>query len=169
MKRDLVSFLALVFVSASIGANGCAPDACSFDENAAIELGEGVGGAFEAFEDEQEVTLSTAPQGGFGVAIVIETKGITASDSDRVDVNLVTEIDGEETGQFLVGGAPLLCKSDGEGGAISGVVVGFDSERYGSNDDLLELNGSVVDLVVTVISDEQEVEARKPVTLRVGG
>ena len=49
-------------------------------------------------------------------------------------------------------------------------VVGFDPQVYSSNDDLLVLDGTTVDLVVTV-TDEQGNAAtvRQPVVIRVGG
>jgi hypothetical protein len=149
---------------------GCAPDPCSGQDDPVVRLGQGVGGAFEELEDEQEVSLAVAPQGGFGVAVVMETAGLSAGDEEIADVELNTEIDGELTGTFLLEDAPLLCKSDGTGGTISGVVVGFDPDVYRSNDDLLALDGEVVDLVVTVTDGEgRSTVATKPVTTRVGG
>ncbi len=49
--------------------------------------------------------------------------------------------------------AVLLCQSDGSGGRLSGVVVGFDSDTYSTETDLAELDGSLVDLRVTVTDD----------------
>ena len=63
----------------------CEPDPgpagpCGSTDTPAVRLGQGVGGAFAELVDGQEVTIAVAPQGGFGVSVVIETTGMRAAD-----------------------------------------------------------------------------------------
>ena len=58
----------------------------------------------------------------------------------------------------------------GLNGLLWGVVVGFDPEIYSSNDDLLSLDGEVVDLVVTATDTTgNSATGTTPVTINVGG
>mgnify|MGYP000480294305 CR=1 FL=1 len=133
-----------------------------------ILLGDGVGGAFAEFEDGQEVGLSVAPQGGFGVAVLVRTDGLAASVDSKADVRLAVEMDGDLVGDFLLEDAALLCQD--EGGLISGVVVGFDPDVFSSNDDLVALDGEEVILDVTVTgANGDEANVRKPVVISVEG
>jgi hypothetical protein len=144
-------------------------DPCTDAVPVEVTLGTGVGGTFVPIGDGQEVGLSTAPQGGFGVTVLIRTRGLVASDSALADIQLDTEIDGANAGTFLQEDVPLLC-TEGEGGTVFGVVVGFDASRYKTNDDLLSLDGETVDLVVTVSDESGESGmVRQPVTIVVGG
>lgn len=167
LRRGARPVAMLAILLATLGS-GCAPDPCEPAADRVVTIGQGVGGAFEEFADGEEVALSIAPQGGFGISIVLQTAGITATDDVRVDVNMATEIGGDETGDFLLEGAPLLCRSDGAGGSISGLVVGFDADEFRSNDDLLALDGETVELVVVIREAGQQTEARKSVTVQVG-
>ncbi|MCO4770664.1 MAG: hypothetical protein KDA24_11590 [Deltaproteobacteria bacterium] len=141
--------LALVPASALLLA-GCPPTACTPSDDPSIQLGSGVGGAFAAYETGEQVGLDIAPQGGFGVTTLILTDGLNATEDELAVAQLDVLIDGVLEGEFTAENNRLLCRSDGEGGQISGVVVGFDSQKYSSNDDLLTLNGQEVDLDVTV-------------------
>lgn len=112
----------------------------------------------------------SAPQGGFGVSVLVRSEGLLAGEGALAEVLLDTRVAGETTGSFLLEDAPLYCNSDGSGGFLSGIVVGFDSSRYGSNDAFLALDGSAVDLAVTVTDEEGRVaEVVTTVTLIVGG
>ena len=144
-------------------------DPCVQSETAEILLGQGVGGEFAAFGDGAEVGLSVAPQGGFGVSTVIRTFGVAAGTGTSVDLLLDVEVGGQNAGSFLLEDAALQC-ADGVGGQIFGQVVGFDPDTYRTNDDLLALDGQLIDLVVTLTeADGSQVSVRQPVTLRVGG
>ena len=162
---------------AALAFAGCGPDdgpvegsLCGPDEAPTATLGKGVGSAFIPYEDNEEVNLQPASQGGFGVAVLVRTSGLAAGTSSVADVQLNVEDGGTLVGTFLQENTGLSCRGDDIGGEVRGVVVGFDPEVYATNDDLLVLDGSTVDLVVTV-TDEEENSAtvRKPVTIRVGG
>ncbi|MEM7157153.1 MAG: hypothetical protein AAF799_30150 [Myxococcota bacterium] len=145
-----------------------AADPCASGANPSVELGKGVGGAFTAYEDGEGVGLAVAPQGGFGVTVVITTEGLAAGSGSTADILMDVEVDGVNDGSFFLEGAALLCEA-GVGGRFDGAVVGFDSDKYSSNDDLLSLDGRLIDLVVTVTDvDGNEATARQPVTLNVG-
>ncbi len=145
---------------------------CESQTETSIVLGRGVAGAFEPLEPGAQVGLAVAPQGGFGVTVLINTVGIKTSPdayTDLVNMQLDTLIEGTLVGTFLQEGAVLLCQSDGSGGVIYGVVVGFDPNVYKTNDDLLALDGQAVDLSVT-ITDVNGASASviQPVTIVVG-
>lgn len=146
-------------------------DPCAPSERPTVMLGQGVGGAFAPFADGEAVSLAVAPQGGFGVSVVIRTEGLSAGDDALADVQLDVEIDGVTEGSFLLTDAALLClDTDGGGGLVSGAVVGFDPDRYGTNDDLVALDGREAVLSVTVIDDGMAMASvQQAVTIRVGG
>ena len=107
------------------------PDLCEGDEAPMVLIGQGVGGAFVELEDAQEVTLSVAPQGGFGVPVVVQTQGLVAGDDVQSMVVLEPRQGAEILGTFETR-APLQCRSDGAGGNVVGVVVveGGTDEAY---------------------------------------
>ncbi|MCP4449708.1 MAG: hypothetical protein GY811_30910, partial [Myxococcales bacterium] len=122
------------------------------------------------YEDNEEVGITPASQGGFGVPVLVRTAGLIAGESRVADVQLNVEDGDDIVGEFLQENTGISCRGDEVGGEIRGVVVGFDPSEYSSNDDLLILDGTTVELVVTV-TDEQGNSAtvRKPVVIRVGG
>ena len=130
-------------------------DLSSCESSAAptVDLGRGVSGFFAPIVDMQEVGLAVAPQGGFGVSVIVHTVGLqTSADgyTDLVNMLLETVRDGAVIGTFNQLATPLLCQGDGSGGMIFGVVVGLDSTLYKTNDQLLSLNGAEVELRVTI-------------------
>jgi hypothetical protein len=145
---------------------GCPASLCDATEGASITLGDGVGGAFLAYDTEQEVPLRSAPQGGFGVTVLISTSGLPAGDGMLADVQLDVSQGGEEKGSFLSANAPLQCRAEDEGGLIEGLVVGFDGDLFPTLDDFIDINGTVVDLEVTVTTHEgPSAETSHPVTV----
>ncbi|MCO4745851.1 MAG: hypothetical protein KC912_13740 [Proteobacteria bacterium] len=152
---------ALLFLLAGcLGEETCEPSGTP-----GLVLGQGAGSEFVPFTEGQGVSLDVAPQGGFGVSVRASTEGVLVG---SVDVLLDTEIDGENVGTFLSTGVPLYCQDDGTG-LLWGVVVGFDSSVYSTNDDLLALNGQEVDLVVTATDEEGTAAVgRATVTIEVG-
>ena len=158
-----------VVICAALGVlASCTGGPCDTWDDPTLTLGKGVGGAFRALEQEEEVGLELAPQGGSGVGVNVLTNGIEAGSPSYVDIQLDTRIDGELTGSFLLEDAKLFCRSDGLGAVVEGVVVGFDPETYASTDDFLELNGDVADLDVTVIGAEASAHTLHAVTIVVG-
>jgi len=115
-------------------------------------LGKGVGGAFEILEDGAQVGLSAAPQGGFGVSVLIGTRGLQAGADEIVTASVTAQSEAvaNSAATFELEAA-LQCKSDGpEGpqGIIYGVVVGFSSSL--TNTDLLTMNGQPADLDIVL-------------------
>lgn len=142
---------------------------CNSESNPLVELGEGVGGAYEAYQADQTVALSVAPQGGFGVSVVIRTEGLVASEESMLGIQLNVELDGELAGEFDTS-EPFRCGTDGRGGRVFGTVVGFYPDRFGSSDDLVALSGKVATLDVTVTdSSGVSANARLPVTISAEG
>ena len=125
---------------------------CDPAEPPSVELGNATGGDFEPLQDGDPSFLVGAPQGGFGVAIRAMTTGLLTD--DYVDVNLITEVDGSTTGEFLNEGVNLYCHESGRG-LIWGAVVGFDPELFPSTESLGVLYGKYVKLTVEV-SDATE-------------
>ena len=161
---------ALLALACQFGFSGCPESECVGSDDPSIALGQGVGGAFLPLENEQLVTLDVAPQGGFGVKTLISTLGLLAGDVELANVQLNVEADGELAGEFLLEDARLLCRSSEEGGLVSEVVVGFDPDIYETPDDLLSLDGQVVDLDVTVTDAEgNSASVVQSVTVSTGG
>jgi hypothetical protein len=145
------------------------PPTCIGSQSPTLEIGRGVGGAFAPFADNQRVGLTVAPQGGFGVSVVLNTKGLAAGEGKSGEATLETIVDGKVSGSFSLR-LPLLCQSNGSGGLVSGVVVGFDPATYSSNDSLLTLNEKPVVLRVTVTDVEgRKAVIDKTVTIVIGG
>ncbi len=141
--------------------------ACDPTEPLSVTLGTGAASEFYPIQDGDPATLDVAPQGGFGVSIRAITTGLRTD--DVVDVNLITEIDGANTGEFLSEGMKLYCQESGEG-MVWGAVVGFDPQTFPSNDSLLAIDGESVDLVVEVTdADGDTATGRVTVTIQAGG
>jgi hypothetical protein len=140
---------------------------CAGEGSTSVQLGTGAGSEFSPIEDGSKVGLDVAPQGGFGVSVRAKTTGLVADDS--VSVLLEPYIDGESAGSFLNEAVQLYCQDDG-GGLLWGVVVGFDPDTFPTNDDLLALNGELVELVVTITDSSGEVGTGSvTVEIEVGG
>ncbi len=172
MRACLAGALSLMFLGCESDSGGSDDsDACVSSQSAAfVSLGQGVGGAYEPFSDGEPVGLAVAPQGGFGVSVLIRTEGLAATEGSVADVQLSVELDGELAGDFLLEGAALLCQPEENAGLISGVVVGFDPSRFATNDDLVDLDGKEVVLDVTVTDSEgNSAQARQPVVISVSG
>lgn len=140
---------------------------CGTESAAQLVIGQGSGSAFQALTPNQAVGLDVAPQGGFGVSVRAMTTGL--STDSPTDVTLDTYLDGELAGHFVAEDQTLYCQDDGRG-LVWGVVVGFDSSTYATNDDLLALDGQEADLVVGVTDgDGVYAEDTVSVIIRVGG
>jgi hypothetical protein len=145
-------------------------DACAVSDTPDITLGQGVGGAFLPLEDQQVVGLEAAPQGGFGVKTLISTRGLLAGDEALASVQLDVMIEDSLAGTFFLDETRLLCRDAQEGGLVSDVVVGFDSETYSSPDDLLLLDQQEVFLDVTVTdSEDNSANILQAVIINAGG
>lgn len=153
-----------------LGCPAPSPQACTSGDAPQVSIGNGVGGAFAPFEEGAPVTLSVAPQGGFGVAIVVETQDLQAGDDVPAQVRMAVEIDGTNAGEFTLPREELTCRDDGSAGFLSGITVGFDRNLYGTNDQLLTLDGQQAVLIVEVTDELDNVgTGRATVTLQVGG
>lgn len=152
-----------LLVSISAGCNGDKDEdtgtteeldlsACESSGTPEVFLGRGVGGAFNYLEEGAQLGLSAAPQGGFGVSVLVGTRGLQAGDEQVVSADLTADTDAvENAAATFTLEAALDCKTDGPDGpqgVIYGVVVGFSSAL--SNSDLLAMNGQPATLTVTV-------------------
>ncbi len=155
------------------GETGFDPaDSCEGVGETSLEVGFGVGDEFQVYEDGALVGLDVAPQGGFGVPVRARTKGLRTIDGDlphaTSSVLLDTYIDGELAGSFLNETVEVYCQDDGSG-LIWGVVVGFDPEIYATNEDLLQLDGQEVMLLVRAMDPEgRTAEGTVDVVISVG-
>lgn len=142
----------------------CAPG----EGEASILLGQGVGGAFQQYTQGEQVGLDVAPQGGFGVTVIVRSTGLLAGEGQTAAIQLNVEIGDVLAGEFLEPAVALRCGDDG--GQLTGIVVGFDPNIYKTNDDLIQLDGQEVDLVVTATDTEgNSATVRQAVTVVVGG
>lgn len=164
-----------LFVVLAVILAACGPldeFGCDVSLDPAVELGQGVAGAFAPFEDGSQVGLDIAPQGGFGVTAQVRTSGIGGGPAI---VSVRTEIDGSPSGSFTFendDGEPtlnLFCNDDAQGTLGSGVAVGFDADRW-DQDNLTELDGVRADLIIDVTGqDGASASGRATVTIVVGG
>jgi hypothetical protein len=134
------------------GTTGLDLSNCESSDAPEVFLGRGVGGAFELLEDNEALGLTAAPQGGFGVSVLVGTRGLQAGPDEIVSAELTAESPSvKNSGATFALDAVLDCKSDGPDGPqgiIYGVVVGFASSL--SNTNLLTMNGQPAILTVSV-------------------
>lgn len=150
-----------------LGPDAGAPAGCTAGDAPKVELGHGVGGAFVSFTDGESVGVTVAPQGGYGVPVQARTSGLEANEDSRATVHVATEIAGEDAGQFILYQQPLPC--DGARGVLTAIVVGLDPTRYGSNDALSALDGTLATLIVDVVDGNDVAgHGEQLVTLQVG-
>ncbi|MDG1137196.1 MAG: hypothetical protein P8N28_02950 [Phycisphaerales bacterium] len=143
------------------------PGLCDGSGEPTVQIGTGAGSEFYPLNEGDSVSLDVAPQGGFGVSVRAVTTGLKGD--DVVDVNLITELNGVQSGEFLSEGVQLYCQEDGNG-MLWGVVVGFDPATFPDNDALLALDGSTADLIVEIMdTDGDTATGRVAVTIEVGG
>lgn len=162
------SFLFLLLVAAPVGLAGC--QNCEPSDNPTVLLGTGQGDRFDVYADGEAVTLGPAPQGGFGVPVLIGTTGLATGLDNGADATLDIYIGGALSGSFFSEGLSLVCESNIEGGRIHGQVVGLDEDSYSTNDQLLGLDGTEVELRVTVVDTEgNEGLGSQIVTIEYGG
>ncbi|MCP4868532.1 MAG: hypothetical protein GY898_07415 [Proteobacteria bacterium] len=165
MMRRLLLLLAAALPLLLAGCKNCEPAS-----SPSVQLGTGQGDRFDVYTDGQEVGLQPAPQGGFGVPVLIGTTGLQTELSNTADATLDVYIGGSPEGTFFSEGLQLVCESDSEGGRIHGQVVGLDKDKYVTNDDLLALDGTEVELQVTVVDVEgNEGAGTQVVTIVYGG
>jgi hypothetical protein len=148
-----------MFVMLSVGCTDkddtdAPTEVCDATASPKVSLGRGTGGAFEALESGTPVGVQQAPQGGNGVSILIQTEGLKTG--GPVNVKLDVEIAGVNEGSFLAEEIQLFCQDDGTG-MIFGQVVGFDDAKYPTQADLIPLDDTSVDLLVTVTDAEGDV------------
>lgn len=116
-----------------------------------LTIGYGVAGDFIPYVDGEVVSMTTAPQGGFGVPIRASTDGLFCGTDSQPNAPfsalLESRIDGEVSASFLNDTAVLYCQEDGTG-LVWDLVVGFDSQEYNDVDALVSLHGQEVELYV---------------------
>ncbi|MCP4810147.1 MAG: hypothetical protein GY913_24540 [Proteobacteria bacterium] len=116
-----------------------------------LTIGYGVAGDFIPYVEGEVVTMTTAPQGGFGVPIRASTTDLFCGTDEQpnapFEVLLETRIDGEVSASFVNDTAVLYCQDD-ETGLVWDLVVGFDSSVYNDVDALVSLHGQEVEMYV---------------------
>ena len=116
-----------------------------------LTIGYGVAGDFIPYVDGEVVSMTTAPQGGFGVPIRASTTDLFCGTDEQpnapFEALLETRLDGEVSASFLNDTAVLYCQDDGTG-LVWDLVVGFDQQEYNDVDALVSLHGQEVVLYV---------------------
>lgn len=121
---------------------------CAGEGDPQILLGHGEGSEFVPFEPGEEVFITIAPQGGFGVTVRAATSGLYAgADQGAAPISLVlrSRWKGEPSGEFDWGDVVLYCMEDGSG-LFWGAIVPLDPERFPTEADLEQLDGELVEL-----------------------
>ena len=139
---------------------------CTTEVEAGAFLGKGVGGAFVPFEDQESVSIMVAPQGGFGIGVVMRTEGLLAGSMRFAEVQMLVKINGMNEGRYKT----EMGISCGElGGRIDNSVFPLDPNKYETNDDLLALDGQEAELLVEITDAEgNSTSTSQFVTIRVG-
>ncbi len=146
--------LSLLLLTALIGCSSAAPDdsgenidaLCNGAGSASVALGTGAGGAFDELMTGDVAVLVGAPQGGWGIKVRGKTTGLAEG---TVSIALDTKLDGVLSASHTNEAVNLFCQADGTG-LFTDQVVGLDPVLYETNEDLLPLNGTDLELVVTV-------------------
>jgi hypothetical protein len=123
---------------------------CTSDDAGALRIGRSLFGEFAEYQKHEEVTLVAAPQGGFGVAIYIETDGLVANEEVALTLDVLYQ--GKLYGSFF-SEQQLFCQESGYG-MLWDVVVGFDPAVFPTTDDLIAFNGEVVTLQVMAVDKD---------------
>lgn len=123
---------------------------CTSDSAGVLRIGRSLFGEFAQYQKHEEVTLVAAPQGGFGVAIYIETDGLVANEEVALTLDVLYQ--GKLYGSFF-SEQQLFCQESGYG-MLWDVVVGFDPEVFPTTDDLIAFNGEVVTLQVMAVDKD---------------
>jgi hypothetical protein len=145
-------------------APSCAPED---HDTLSLSIGTGQGDEFNALTEGEAVTLSVAPQGGYGVSIRAKTTGLNTE--EPIDLLLETEIDGALSGSFVNVGTNLYCQDDGLG-LLWGVVVGFSQDTFPTPDALIALDGEEALLIVEATDmDGRSARDEIMITVDVGG
>ncbi|NCG20347.1 MAG: hypothetical protein GWP91_15165 [Rhodobacterales bacterium] len=169
MRRTLIPLLFLAACSSDGPSNDSGTTtvaACDGSGTSSVVLGTGAGGAFVELEAGDVAVLQKAPQGGWGIKVRGRTTGLT---DGTVSVTLDTKLDGVLSATFTNEAVNLFCQDDGTG-LFTDQVVGLDATLYSSNDDLFPLNGSDVELVVTVTdSNDKSQSGTVIIEMEVGG
>ncbi|MCK6525806.1 hypothetical protein L6R49_30760 [Myxococcota bacterium] len=141
---------AIVLMAAGMSSCGepTIEELCAGEGDPALILGHGEGSEFVAFEPGEEVYITVAPQGGFGVTIRASTSGLYAgADQGAAPISLVlrSRWKGEPSGEFDWGDVVLYCTEDGSG-LFWGAIVPLDPEMFPTEADLEQLDGERVEL-----------------------
>lgn len=131
-----------------IGCDYSVEQLCAGKGPVEVVLGQGTGADFEPFVAGEDIFITEAPQGGFGVTARASTTGLVTGAA--VDVTLSSYLDGEPIGTFEWGYINLYCQDDGSG-LLWGAVVPFDPDRFPDREALQELDGETITLELEAV------------------
>lgn len=147
MPRPALWMLPAVLTMLSCEREYTVEELCAGEGPSELVLGHGSGAEFAPFADGEDVTITLAPQGGYGVTVRARTLGALAN--APVTLVMSSSWEGEPTGSFDWGQIPLYCQEDGHG-LFFGAVVPLDPERFPTVEDLAVLEGERVTLEATI-------------------
>ena len=130
---------------------------CFVDAPPEVRVGRFDNQSFSTLEDEAAVETMASPQGGFGIILYMETEGLSSEPEHEVGIEIDTLLGGERMGGFVLDGAPLRCEGEAPG-FFGGMLITFDQERYVTPEDLGELDGELIDVVVRVTDEDDQAE-----------
>lgn len=141
---------------------------CLVDAEPDIRFGRDLGDGFVELDDREAIEAFASPQGGFGVLLDLQTRGVGSGPDHRVLVEIVGELDGESIADYRLDGAPLMCDEEGPG-RWGTMLLTLDQDRFQTLDDLedladrdVRLQAELADEAGNVAWGERTVHIRTP-------
>lgn len=131
---------------------------CFADAEPAVKVGRIEDDTFEALSDGDVLAPFASPQGGFGVLLALETKGVGVPPEHTVTVDIAAELggtDGERIALYHLADAPLMCDGP-EPGLWGTLLLTLDQERFVTPTDLDALAEHDVVLEFGVVDETDE-------------
>lgn len=132
---------------------------CLNEGSPRLELGTGVGAAFELYEEGSPFTLEFASQSGMAGDISLRAEGIALSDVQEVSCRLL--VDGEAIGESITQGDSLRCD---EGYARLDTSLPIDVGGHSTVNSVVQLEDQVGELEV-ILSGENGVITEQSVNV----
>ncbi len=137
----------LVFLAAC-GPEDSPYEVCQSHDGAALALGKPYQPALVPLMAGDQVTVSFAPQGGFGIPVAVQTMGLAAGKGRKVGVKVESNRMGQSSGAFELESLRLPCLGPEAGGYVDNVFVPLDTPES-----IEMMDGDSLELVVTFTDD----------------
>lgn len=124
---------------------------CAAGSDPAVRVGEGVGSAFEEFQEGDFLPLEFASQAGMEAYVVVLTEDVDLSTVTEVSLSLL--VDGSPIGDSWTDGYALRC--DGETGRVE-TSLPIDVVGHPTVNSVAQLSEREAELMVVVLGQDEE-------------